>query len=194
MSSFFLNFYKKNQKILTLLSRIDYILTKTEIYYNMFMALKTYGGVTSMKIDEINKKMIKKLRQGRKSFGEIAKELSITPNTVKARVKKMIENGILDIVGVIDPEKIENHFLAIIGVKLRNMNLVKKGEEFSKLKGVVSVGIVTGQFDLILIVLLNDDFSLLEFLTKEVSKIKEVSATETFVVYKTFNLKVPYIL
>jgi DNA-binding Lrp family transcriptional regulator len=54
----------------------------------MFMALKTYGGVTSMKIDEINKKMIKKLRQGRKSFGEIAKELSITPNTVKARVKR----------------------------------------------------------------------------------------------------------
>jgi Lrp/AsnC family transcriptional regulator for asnA, asnC and gidA len=138
--------------------------------------------------------MIKKLRQGRKSFGEIAKELSITPNTVKARVKKMIENGILDIVGVVDPEKMDNHFLAIIGVKLRNMNLVKKGEEFSKLKGVVSVGIVTGQFDLILIVLLNDDFGLLEFLTKEVSKIKEVYATETFVIYKTFNLKVPYIL
>ena len=147
-----------------------------------------------MKIDEINKKMIKKLRQGRKSFGEIAKELSITPNTVKARFKKMIENDILDIVGVIDPEKMDNHFLAIIGVKLRNMNLAKKGEEFSKLKGVVSVGIVTGQFDLILIVLLNDDFGLLEFLTKEVSKIKEVYATETFVVYKTFNLKVPYIL
>jgi hypothetical protein len=43
----------------------------------MFMALKTYGGVTSMKIDEINKKMIKKLRQGRKSFGEIAKERAL---------------------------------------------------------------------------------------------------------------------
>ncbi len=179
---------------MTLLSRIDYILTKTEISSNMFMALKTYGGVTSMKIDEINKKMIKKLRQGRKSFGEIAKELSITPNTVKARFKKMIENGILDIVGVIDPEKIENHFVAFVGIKLRNMNLVKRGNEFSKLKGVVSVGIVTGQFDLILIVLLNDDFSLLEFLTKEVSKIKDVYSTETFVVYKTFNLKVPYIL
>jgi Lrp/AsnC family transcriptional regulator for asnA, asnC and gidA len=160
----------------------------------MFMALKTYGGITSMKIDEINKKMIKKLRQGRKSFGEIAKELSITPNTVKARVKKMIENGILDIVGVIDPEKIENHFLAIVGVKLKNMKLVKKGEEFSRLKGVISVCVVTGQFDLILIVLLNDNFSLLDFLTKEVSKISNVFSTETFVVYKNYNLKVPYVL
>jgi len=147
-----------------------------------------------MKIDPINKKIIRQLRDGRKSFGEIAKKLSVTPNTVRGRVKKLVANGVLDITGVIDPEKMDNHFLAIIGVKLRNMNLVKKGEEFSKLKGVVSVGIVTGQFDLILIVLLNDDFGLLDFLTKEVSKIKEVYATETFVVYKTFNLKVPYIL
>jgi len=147
-----------------------------------------------MKVDEINRKIIRQLRDGRKSFGEIAKKLSITPNTIRGRVKKLISNGVLGITGVIDPGKMDNHFLAIIGVKLRNMNLVKKGEEFSKLKGVVSVGIVTGQFDLILIVLLNDDFNLLEFLTKEVSKIKAVYSTETFVVYKTFNLKVPYIL
>lgn len=147
-----------------------------------------------MKIDEINKKIIKQLRHGRKSFGEIANNLSITPNTVRARVNKLEADGILDITGVIDPGKIDDHFLAIVGVKLRNMNLVKKGEEFSKLKGVVSVGIVTGQFDLMLIVLLNDHFSLLDFLTKEVSKIRDVYSTETFVVYKTFNLKVPYIL
>ena len=147
-----------------------------------------------MKIDEINRNIIRQLRNGRKSFGEIAKKMSITPNTVRGRVKKLTANGIMEVMGVIDPGKMDNHFLTIVGVKLRNMNLVKKGEEFSKLKGVVSVGIVTGQFDLILIVLLNDDFSLLEFLTKEVSKIKDVYSTETFIVYKTYNLKVPYVL
>ncbi len=147
-----------------------------------------------MKIDGINKSIIRELREGRKSFGDIAKKLSITPNTVRGRVKRLISNGILEITGVVDPGKMDNHFLAIIGVKLRNMNLIQKGEEFSRLKGVISVGIVTGQFDLILIVLLNDDFGLLEFLTKEVSKIKDVYSTETFVVYKTFNLKVPYVL
>lgn len=147
-----------------------------------------------MKIDEINRKIIRQLRDGRKSFGEIAKKLSVTPNTVRGRVKKLVANGVLDITGVIDPGKMDDHFLAIVGVKLRNMNLVKKGEEFSKLKGVISVGIVTGQFDLIVIVLLNDDFGLLEFITKEVSKLSDVLSTETFVVYKTFNLKVPYVL
>jgi len=151
-------------------------------------------GAIFMKIDECDEKIIRELKDGRKSFGEIAKKLSITPNTVRGRVRKLMAGGVLDITGVIDPGEMDNHFMAIVGIKLRNMDLVKKGEEFSKLKGVVSVGIVTGQFDLMLIVLLNDHFSLLDFLTKEVSKIRDVYATETFVVYKTFNLKVPYIL
>ena len=147
-----------------------------------------------MKVDEINRKIIRQLRNGRKSYGEIATKLSITTNTVRGRVKKLLADGVLDITGVIDPEKIENHFLAIVGVKLKNMNLMKKGEQFSKLKGVISVGIVTGQFDLIVTVLLSQEFSLLDFLTKEVSKVSDVLSTETFVVYKSYNLKVPYVL
>lgn len=147
-----------------------------------------------MKVDEINRKIIRQLRNGRKSYGEIAKKMSITTNTVRGRVKKLLADGVLDITGVIDPEKIENHFLAIVGVKLKNMNLIKKGNQFGKLKGVISVGIVTGQFDLIITVLLNHEFSLLDFLTNEVSKVSDVLSTETFVVYKNFNLKVPYVL
>ena len=82
----------------------------------------------------------------------------------------------------------------MVGVKLNTMNLVKKGEEFSKLKGVVSVCVVTGRFDLILIVLLKEGFGLLEFYTEEVANLKDVQSVETFVVYKGYNMKVPYIL
>ena len=74
------------------------------------------------------------------------------------------------------------------------MDLVKKGEEFSNLKGVVSVSVVTGRFDLILIVLLKPGFGLLEFYTDEVSKISDVQSVETFVVYKSYNLKIPYVI
>ena len=73
--------------------------------------------------------------------------------------------------------------------------MVKKGDEFSRLRGVVSVGVVTGRYDLILTVLLDQEFGLLEFFTQEVSRCLEgVQSTETFVVYKGFNLKVPYVL
>lgn len=147
-----------------------------------------------MNIDQTNLAIIKHLRNGRKSYQKIARELALSENTVRTRVQKLMGNGILDINGVINPESIDGHRVVIVGVKLQSMDLVNKGKEFSKLKGVVSVSVVTGRFDLILMVLLKSGFGLLEFYTEEVSKIKEVQSVETFVVYKSYNLKVPYVL
>jgi Lrp/AsnC family transcriptional regulator for asnA, asnC and gidA len=147
-----------------------------------------------MHIDKINLSIIKHLRSGRKSFKKIAEQLSLSENTVRARVRKLIDHGILEITGLVDPEAVSGHRIVIVGVKLKTMDLVKKGEEFSKLKGVISVSVVTGRFDLILTVLLKTGFGLLEFYTQEVSKLKDVQSVETFVVYKSYNLKIPYVI
>jgi Lrp/AsnC family transcriptional regulator for asnA, asnC and gidA len=147
-----------------------------------------------MKIDDINLAIIKQLRNGRTPIKQMAESLSVAENTVRARIAKMEEEGILEVVGLVDPEKLSHHRIVIVGIKLSNMNLVKKGEEFSRLKGVVAVSVVTGRFDLILVVLLNEEFGLLEFYTQEVSRMTDVRSVETFVVYKSYNLKMPYIL
>jgi Lrp/AsnC family transcriptional regulator for asnA, asnC and gidA len=146
-----------------------------------------------MKIDKINLSIIKHLRDGRKSYKKIADELSLSENTVRSRVNKLIDEGVLEITGLVDVQAVSDHRVVIVGVKLATMELVKKGEEFSRLKGVIAVNVVTGRFDLILIVLLKPGFGLLEFYTEEVSKLSEVQSVETFVVYKSYNLKVPYI-
>ena len=147
-----------------------------------------------MRMDETNIAIIKHLRDGRKSFKKIADEMGITENTVRTRVTKLIDEGTLEISGLVDPEAIPGHRLVMVGVKLKTMELVKKGEEFSKLKGVVSVSVVTGRYDLILVVFLKEGFDLLEFYTEEVARIKDVQSVETFVFYKGYNMKVPYIL
>jgi len=147
-----------------------------------------------MNIDKTNLAIIKHLRNGRKSYQKISRDLSISENTVRTRVQKLIEEGILDINGVVNPESIDGHRVVIVGVKLHSMDLVNKGKDFSNLKGVVSVSVVTGRFDLILVVLLKSGFGLLEFYTEEVSRVKDVQSVETFVVYKSYNLKVPYVL
>lgn len=147
-----------------------------------------------MKFDEINLQIIKHLMDGRKSFKIIADELSVTENTVRARVNRLTEEGVLNINGLVNPENLPGHQTAIIGVKINNLRLVEKGEEFSKLKGVFSVAVVTGRYDLIVQVLLNEEFSLLEFYTNEVTKVDDVQDVETFIVYKGYNINVPYIL
>ena len=147
-----------------------------------------------MNIDDLSLAIMKHLRDGRKSYKKIAEELNLAENTVRSRVNKLRDEGVLDIAGLVDAEALPGHRVVMVGVKLSSMNLVKKGEEFSRLKGVVSVSVVTGRFDLILIVLLKEGFGLLEFYTEEVVRITDVRSVETFVVYKGYNLKVPYLL
>jgi Lrp/AsnC family transcriptional regulator for asnA, asnC and gidA len=146
-----------------------------------------------MKIDELNISIIRHLQEGRKSYKAIADELGVSENTIRSRVSKLEEEHILEIKGVVDPEAIPRHQIVMVGIKLTTMDLVKKGEEFSRVRGVVSASVVTGRFDLILLVLLKEGFGLLEFYTNEVSKVDGVQSVETFVVYKSYNMKIPYI-
>lgn len=147
-----------------------------------------------MELDEINLAIINHLQDGRMPYKKIADSLALSEGTIRARVKKLKEEGVLNITALVDPEAVPDQSVVMVGVRLKDMNLVKKGEEFSKLRGVISVCVVTGRFDLILTVLLSREFPMVRFYTEEVSKLENVRAVETFVVYKSFNLKVPLTL
>ena len=147
-----------------------------------------------MIVDETNIQILKHLKDGRKSFKIIADDLSLTENTIRSRVNKLLNEGILDFSGNVQIDALPGHTLLYLGVKLKSMELQKKAEEFSKLRGVVSAGIVTGRYDIILQVLLGQDYTLLEFITEQVAKVVDVQTVESFIVYKGYNLKVPYIL
>lgn len=144
-----------------------------------------------MQLDETSIAIIHYLKDGRMPFKKIADKLSLAEGTVRARVKKLEEEGVLQITGLVDPESLPDQSVVMVGVRVKDMDLVKKGEEFSKLRGVTSVCVVTGRYDLIVTVLLNTGYSILDFYTDEVSQITNVRSVETFVVYKSFDLKVP---
>ncbi len=144
-----------------------------------------------MQIDAINIAIINHLKDGRASFKRIAEDLGLAEGTVRSRIKKLTNEGVLSISGLINPESLPEQQIIMVGVRVKGMDLVKKGEEFSKLRGVISVCVVTGQFDLIVTAMLSKEFGLLEFFTEEVATIEHVRSVETFVVYKSFNLKVP---
>ena len=147
-----------------------------------------------MEIDKLNIDIMRHLRNGRESYKKIAEHLGITENTVRSRVNKLIDEGILNFTGNVNPDSLEGHRLLYLGVKLSDLDITRKGDDFCSLPGVVSAGIVTGRYDLILQVLLNNDFNLLEFITEHVAKVEGVQTVESFIVYKGYNLKVPYIL
>ncbi len=149
-----------------------------------------------MKLDDTNKAIIKELKNGRKAFSCIAEKIGITENTVRSRVNKLVEEGVLQISGLVDPQCIPDMQVVMMGVKLSTLNLEDKAKEMLKLKGVISVVVVTGRYDLIvqLATSSQDDQSLLNFFKNELSKVKGVADVETFVVYQSHNYRIPYIL
>lgn len=144
-----------------------------------------------MHLDETSIAIIHRLKDGRVPYKTIADELSIAEGTVRNRVRKLKKEGVLEITGLVDPEALPDQSVVMVGVRVKDMDLVKKGEEFTKLRGVTSVCVVTGRYDLIITVLLNKQFLLVDFYTQEVSRLENIRSVETFVVYKSFDLMVP---
>lgn len=134
--------------------------------------------------------IINELEDGRISFKVIADRLGLAEGTVRSRVRKLRGEGKLQISGLVDPEALADYSVVMVGVTVEDMDLVKQGEAFSRLRGVMSVSVVTGRFDLIVTVVLEKDYGILEFYSDEVAKIDKVQSVETFVVYKSFDLRV----
>ena len=149
-----------------------------------------------MRLDETNKAIIKELKNGRKAFSSIADKIGITENTVRSRVNKLLEDGVLQITGLVDPQAVPEMQVIVMGIKLSTLDLEGKAKEMLGLKGVISVVVVTGRYDLIvqLVTSTKDDQSLLNFFKNELSKVKGVSDVETFVVYQSHNYMIPYTL
>ncbi len=143
-------------------------------------------------LDNINKKIINRLKDGRISYKKIAKELAIAENTVKARIQKLKETGIIDITTLVNPEVVKGHTIVYMGIQINNLQLEETAEQISRLKGVISSSVVTGRYDLFVVVHLDPGYNLLDFLSRELSKIKGITVTETFIVFKSFNLKIPH--
>lgn len=148
------------------------------------------------KVDETNRQIIRLLQDGRKSFSAVAEELGITENTVRSRVNKLIDDRILTVTGLVDPQYMPSLQVAIMGIKVKTLDLERKASELSELHGVISCAVVTGRYDLILQLELSEDedCSLLNFFKNELVKVDEIAEVETFIVYQSHNLRVPYLL
>lgn len=148
----------------------------------------------SKRIDDTNKDIIRSLRDGRKPYSAVADELGITENTVRSRVNRLMDDGVLSITGLVDPEKMPGLQVVMMGVKLKTLELDRKAKEFCSLRGVFSAAVVTGRYDLIVQLVLSeeDGLSLLDFFKYELVKVAEILEVETFVVYQSHNFWVPY--
>ncbi len=87
-----------------------------------------------MDIDDTNIEILRHLKDGRKSYKLIAEDLSLTENTIRSRVNKLIEEGILKFSGTVQIDALPGHNLLYLGVKLKTMELAEKSRRIQQIK------------------------------------------------------------
>ena len=142
-------------------------------------------GTASRGADEVSaldKRIIEHLQQdGRRPFTQIAAELGVSEAAVRARTNRLVERGILQIVGVTDPLKLGFQQQAMIGIRCERDRLLQVSEAVSAFPEVDYVVITAGTFDLLIEVVCENNEALLHFLTEKLRAVDGVRETETFV-------------
>lgn len=147
-----------------------------------------------MKTDDTDLAIIRHLWNGRTPFSEIAKEIGITSNTVRARVNRLIENGVVQIIGLVDPDAVPGHYSAIMGFKIKPKLAQKAVKQIGKLRGVVMAGCVSGRFDIMALVFFNAKHSHRNFIFNELAKVEGIASAETFFKMDAVNWQLRYVL
>ncbi|MHB8398964.1 MAG: Lrp/AsnC family transcriptional regulator [Candidatus Limnocylindrales bacterium] len=133
-------------------------------------------------ISELDKRIIEHLQQdGRRPFTQIAAELGVSEAAVRARTNRMVERGILQIVGVTDPLKLGFHEQAMIGIRCEHDKLIEVAEAVALFPEVDYVVITAGSYDLLIETVCEDNNALLTFLAERLRRVDGVRETETFV-------------
>jgi Lrp/AsnC family transcriptional regulator for asnA, asnC and gidA len=133
-------------------------------------------------VSELDKRIIEHLQQdGRRPFTQIATDLGVSEAAVRARTNRMIEKGVLQVVGVTDPLKLGFQQMAMIGIKVEAARLIEVAEEIAAFPETDYVVVTAGTYDILVECVAEDNEALLQFLAERLRKIKGVRETETFV-------------
>jgi Lrp/AsnC family transcriptional regulator for asnA, asnC and gidA len=133
-------------------------------------------------VSELDKRIIEHLQQdGRRAFTRIAADLGVSEAAVRARTNRLIERGILQVVGVTDPLKLGFHQQAMVGVRCQADRLMEVAEAVAAFPEVSYLVVTAGSYDILVEVVCEDNDALLRFLTDRLRRVEGVRETETFV-------------
>ncbi|HEY3523657.1 MAG TPA: Lrp/AsnC family transcriptional regulator [Candidatus Limnocylindrales bacterium] len=140
------------------------------------------GGRVVDDVSELDKRIIEHLQaDGRRPFTQIANELGVSEAAVRARTNRLVERGVLQIVGVTDPLRLGFGQMAMIGVRCEASKLMEVADAVSGFPEVDYVVVTAGSYDILIETVCEDNEALLRFLTEKLRAIDGVRETETFV-------------
>jgi Lrp/AsnC family transcriptional regulator, regulator for asnA, asnC and gidA len=139
--------------------------------------------------DNTDLEIIEALKEdGRMTNASIAKRLSLTEGAIRARIKNLQSKGVLKITGLVNPNSIVDHQIVIIGINIKESNLLnEKAQEISKLEEVLSVSIAAGRYDIFAEIKVSSNHGLIHFLAESLPQVKGIESTESFMMLHSIH-------
>jgi Lrp/AsnC family transcriptional regulator for asnA, asnC and gidA len=143
-------------------------------------------------LDKLDFEILSFLQEdGRMSFTVMADKLKVSIGTIRTRFNKLIEDGTINIIGRVDPDKVGFRCYAHIAVYVRPATLKEKvALKISKLPEVSFLAMTSGDYDLEVDVMCRDNNHLVDFVN-EISKIEGVDQTKTTIYFKVYKYAQP---
>lgn len=147
---------------------------------------------TASTLDDLDFAILSFLQtDGRMSFTVIAEKLKVSIGTVRARFNRLIEEGTINIIGRVDPDKVGFRSYAHIAVYVRPATLKEQvAKKIAKMREVSFLAMTSGNYDLEVNVMCRDNDHLVDFVN-ELSKIEGVYQTNTTIYFKVYKYAQP---
>lgn len=139
-------------------------------------------GIMEIYVDELDREIIAILQSnGRASNARIARGIGVSEGTVRRRLKKLIADGVIEIIAVVDAERLGYDTEALVGVQVDPDKVMDVAARLGELPESNWVAITTGTYDVFMWVTLQSADQLGTFLREKLGVVSGVRRTETFV-------------
>jgi Lrp/AsnC family transcriptional regulator for asnA, asnC and gidA len=138
------------------------------------------AGRTRDELDDLDREIVEVLRlDGRTSNREIARRLGIAEGTVRSRIKRLEDQGLMRIVAVTDIFAAGKNVYATVGLTVDKRRIYAVCSELEKIEEVTFVSVAFGLYDVVAVLLMESRTRMLDILSTQIATIPGVRRTET---------------
>ncbi|AYJ86153.1 Lrp/AsnC family transcriptional regulator [Sphingomonas paeninsulae] len=142
--------------------------------------------MSTPQLDELDRQLIEILaRDARVSNRKIAADLKVTEGTVRGRIKRLQQDGMIAFTAITSLGLANSAKLAFVGVQAEIQNAREIGQKISELPMVKAVMITMGRFNILTICLFDDLDQLHELASEQILSLPGVHHIETSIAVKT---------
>ncbi len=145
----------------------------------------------SVRLDEVDRRILEELtKDGRQSVTTVAQKVHVSRAHAYSRINRLQDEGVITrYTAVIDPLRAGLRASAYVTLKLRQHSWRELRERLAAMPEVHHIGLVGGNFDVILLVRALDNVDLRRVVFDQLQSMPGVLDTQTFLVFEDVDTR-----